>query len=459
MLNDEQLEIVSKALMPLFDELEVTVIADIARRVRKTMTYTRTAELMAMEMRRLGYSPNRIRAEALKVLKATPEYVKEVEENTLEYKKEVKKLIADIVEKARLEGDEIVANSGEMSWIDDMRVWESGGIKLTDDSFLPQLVKAIQKQVGDGILNLSQSTGFRGIYGFESIEKMYARTLNNAVMEISAGNFSADVSVRKAIRELSQSGLRSIDYESGRSIQLDNAVKLAVRTGCAQLSGKMTDENITRTKQNLVQVSSHWGARNKGEGVANHKEWQGKVYYIEKEHDLSNEAKRIGQESITDLWEGTGYSVDGKHPNNPLGLYGYNCRHRLYPFFEGISEPIKFPPEPDPKKVDGRELDYYAQTQKMRQMERKVRNLKREREALRLYGAKQEEIFEMNQKIETATDQYKEFCSQIGKKPSAPNLRYEVGTSDLHKTKAYKDYLKAKEEGLRNSEAPSTLKE
>jgi hypothetical protein len=95
----------------------------------------------------------------------------------------------------------------------------------------------------------------------------------------------------------------------------------------------------------------------------------------------------------------------------------------------------------------------------MRQMERKVRNLKREREALRMYGAKHEEIFEMNQKIESATDQYKEFCSQIGKKPSTSNLRYEVGTSDLHKTKAYKDYLKAKDEGLRNSETPSTLKE
>lgn len=426
--------------MPLFDDLETAVIADIARRVRKTMTYTRTAELMAMDMRKLGYSPNKIRTEVAKLLRESPEYIKAVEQNTIDYKKEVKDIIADIVAKAKEEGNDIVANSGDMAWIDDMRVWESNGVPITDDSFLPMLVRGIQKQVGDEILNLSKTTGFKGLYGFESIENMYRRELNSAVMQISSGTFSADAVVRKVIHELAQSGLRSIDYGSGRSLQLDSAVKLAVRTGCAQLSAKITDENIQRTEQNLVQVSSHWGARNKGVGIMNHEEWQGKVYYIKNEHDLTEEAQRIGQTSIDDLWEKTGYSVDGEHENNPLGLYGYNCRHRLYPFFEGVSEPIKFPQEPTPKEVDGKTYDYYAQTQRMRLLERRVRALKREKEALKLYGADKEELYRMDQKISNATDEYKEFCKAVGMKPSAPNLRYEVGSADLHKTKAYKDY-------------------
>lgn len=430
--------------MPLFDDLETTVIADIARRVRKTMTYTRTAELMAMEMRKLGYAPNKIRTEVSKLLNASPEYLKDVERNTIEYKKDIKELIADIVAQAKEEGDEIVANSGTMSWIDDMRVWESASIPLTDDSFLPILVKSIQKQVGDEILNLSKTTGFKGVYGFESVENMYRRTLNSAVMQISSGTFDADTVIRKSIHELAQSGLRSIDYESGRSIQLDSAVKLAVRTGCAQLSGKMTDENILRTEQNLVQVSEHWGARNKGEGVENHEKWQGKVYYIRDEHDLAEEAKRISQESIDDLWEKTGYSVDGAHINNPLGLYGYNCRHRLYPFFEGVSQPLKFAQEPPPKDIDGKTYDYYAMTQKMRQLERKIRNLKREKEALKLYGADKDELNKVDVKIKEAEANYKDFCKKADVKPSPRNTRYEVGTSDLHKTQAYKEYISAK---------------
>ena len=78
MLTDEQLEIISEALQPLFQNLEHEVIVDIARRIKKTMTYTRTAELQAMEMHRLGFSPARIRKEAMKLLRADAAYRKAV---------------------------------------------------------------------------------------------------------------------------------------------------------------------------------------------------------------------------------------------------------------------------------------------------------------------------------------------------------------------------------------------
>ena len=68
MLSDEQLEIISEALQPLFQYLEHEVIADIARRIKKTLTYSRTAELQALSMKALGYSPARIRKEAMKLV-------------------------------------------------------------------------------------------------------------------------------------------------------------------------------------------------------------------------------------------------------------------------------------------------------------------------------------------------------------------------------------------------------
>ena len=399
---------------------------------------------MAMEMKKLGYSPNKIRTEVLKTLKATPEYAKEVEKNTLEYKKAVDKIIKDTVARAKEEGNQLVANSGNMSWVNDMSVWESNGVPLTDNTFLPVLVKAIQAQISDGIMNLTKTTGFKGMFGYESVRNMYNRVLNDAVLKVTTGTFSRDTAIRDAIHEMAQSGLRTIDYENGRSVQLDSAVRLCVRTGCAQLSAKITDENIKASGQNLVQVSSHWGARNRGTGIENHEEWQGKVYYIEPQHDYVEEAKRIHQDSIEDLWEKTGYSVDGAHENNPLGLYGYNCRHRLYPFYEGVSEPLVFPPEPSPVVVDGKELDWYAQSQKMRQMEWKIRNLKREKEALKKFGADKESIAKVDVKISEASRKYNQFCKDIDQRPRTENVRYEVGSTDLHKTQAYKDYVSVK---------------
>ena len=46
------------------------MIADIARRVKKTKRFTETAELMAQAMKETGMAPDRIRAEVMKLLRA-----------------------------------------------------------------------------------------------------------------------------------------------------------------------------------------------------------------------------------------------------------------------------------------------------------------------------------------------------------------------------------------------------
>lgn len=455
MLSDEQLEIISEALQPLFQYLEQEVIVDIARRIRKTLTYTRTAELQALSMKALGYSPARIRKEAMKLLNADPEFRKQVAKNTLEYKREVRNIINEIVKEAALAGDEIVAGAGDMAWISDLSVWKDAGKTLTDHSYLPQLVKAFSDQTAGELKNLTQTAGFKTMSGYESIKNVYRNELDKAVIKICSGTFSQDKVLRDTVHDLAQSGLRSIDFDSGRSMQLDTAARVAIRTGCHQLAGKVSDKNIQQTGENLVYVSKHRGARNTGTGHANHEQWQGKVYYIKPGQDYRKEAERIGQDYITDLWYATGYSVDGAHENDSLGLDGYNCRHNRHPWFEGVST---FPanhsePDPEPVTVNGRTYDFYAMTQKMRAMERSVRALKREKEALEALGM---DTTEIKAKIKRKTAEYKEFCRACGVPQKSTRLRYECGTSDLKKTKAWKDYeeCRAAEEKVVADTAP-----
>ena len=182
------------------------VIVDIARRINKTMTYTRTAELMAMDMQKLGYSPAKIRSEALKLLNADEDYKKEVEKNTLEYKKEVKKLIDSIVKKAAEAGNDLMANAGNMSWIDDMSIWESAGKKLVEGSFLNQLIDAFGKQTADQMKNLTNTTGFKSMHGYESIQNAYRHELDKAVIKLCSGSFSQEKVLNDTIHDLAQSG-------------------------------------------------------------------------------------------------------------------------------------------------------------------------------------------------------------------------------------------------------------
>ena len=391
MLSEEQLEIISEAIQPLFEYLEHEVIVDIARRIAKTLTYSRTAELQAISMSKMGYSPARIRKEAMKILNADPDFRKAVAKNTLEYKREIRKTINEITKEAYKANNEIVAGAGNMSWIDDLSVWKDAGKKL-DNSYLKRLTDAFADQTAGELKNMTQTTGFKTMSGYEAVENAYRRELDKAVIKVCSGTFSQDKVIRDVVHDLAQSGLRSIDYSSGYSMQLDTAARLAIRTGCHQLAGKVQDRNIEQTGENLVYVSKHWGARNTGVGHANHEQWQGRVYYIKDGTDYREEAKRIGQDYITDLWRATGYSVDGAHENDPAGLYGYNCRHNHYVWFEGASSLPKEQPQPGPVTINGKTYDYYAMTQKMRSMERNIRALKREKEALTALGYDTTEI-------------------------------------------------------------------
>ena len=438
-LTDEQLEIISDALLPLFQYLESQLIIDVAKRIRDTMKYTRTSEIMAGSMQRLGYSPAKIRSEAMKLLRANATYRKEVAKNTLEHKKVVKKLLREIVKEALKKNNTIMADVGDLSYFDDLRIWKEGGKELTDSSFLPQLVEAMQKQTADAIKNLTQTTGFKMISGFEAMENLYQKELDKAMIKICTGTFSKEQVIYDVVHGLADSGLRTIDFASGRSMQLDTAVKLAIRTGSHQLMSKITDANIMQSGENLVYVSKHWGARNTGIGHANHQQWQGKVYFVKEGQDYSEEAERIGQDRITSLWYATGYSVDGEKPNDPLGLHGYNCRHKHYVWFEGISVYSEEEPEPKPVTIKGKTYDYYALSQKQRSMERSVRALKREREALQALNMDTKDI---TRKIRRKMSEYEEFCKNVKIKADINRMRYEPGTSDLKKTKAWNNMQK-----------------
>lgn len=456
MLSEEQIEVIADALVPLFNYLEREVIIDIAERIQKTMAYTRTAELKAISMRELGYSPARIRKECMRLLNSDEKYRKAVARNTLEHKREVRNLLNEIMREAYRESGTIINDSADTSYMNDLAIWRAAGKELKDDSYLKQLVKAFYEQTKGELKNLSGTTGFKSVNGYEPIERAYQKELDKALIKICTGTFSKEEVIRDTIHNLACSGLRTVKFESGYSMQIDTAVRNAVRTSIHQMQGKMMDENIRQTGEEYVYVSKHLGARNKGTGHANHEEWQGKVYAITA-GDYTEEAKRIGYSKIEDLYDATGYSADGSRANDPLGLYGYNCRHSHRVWFAGISDLTDFKedPEPAPVTIGGKTYDYYAVTQKMRSMERGIRALKKERDALKAMDIDTKDI---DYKISRRTEEYKDFCKAAKVKEKTERLRYECSKENLCRSKAWKD-MEDMQEKVTNTEKHDTLKE
>ena len=78
--------------------------------------------------------------------------------------------------------------------------------------------------------------------------------------------------LRRVVTQLTNSGLRQIDYSSGRANRVDVAARRAVMTGVAKLTHKITEYHMEQLGCEYVEVSWHAGAR------PSHSVWQGKVY-------------------------------------------------------------------------------------------------------------------------------------------------------------------------------------
>lgn len=93
------------------------------------------------------------------------------------------------------------------------------------------------------------------------------------MLDIASGAFDYNTVLMRTVKQLTNSGLRSVDYATGWSNRVDVAARRAVMTGMSQLTAKVNEDNMTALDTEYVEVSWHSGAR------PSHQEWQGKIYH------------------------------------------------------------------------------------------------------------------------------------------------------------------------------------
>lgn len=145
-------------------------------------------------------------------------------------------------------------------------------------------IYAIYQQTKGELRNITRSMGFmvRNGRGWTRLPpaESYQWALDQAVMEIESGAISYNQAIRRAVKQLADSGLRRVDYASGHHDHIDVAARRAVMTGVNQLNQKYREQSLDYLETDLVEVTAHLGARNIDgpNGWENHAKWQGKVY-------------------------------------------------------------------------------------------------------------------------------------------------------------------------------------
>lgn len=223
----------------------------------------------------------------------------------------------------------------------------------------------------------------------ESAKQSYMDVLNNTYIEVSSGVYDYNTSIRRGLQRMAARGISGATYSRGGTIvrySLEGTVRRDTLTAVNQLANKVAYESVKELGAEYVEISSHLGARvHPTNKIANHAGWQGKVFKV------------MGSDKYPNLKESTGY------PDDIQGLGGVNCRHRMFPFFPNISTP-------NPIQYDEKENKrVYELTQKQRAMERKIRQLKKQK-AVATACNDNESLKDINAKIKAKSSEIEAFC-------------------------------------------------
>lgn len=350
--------------------LEMSIMDDIVRRIRKAGTITDSADWQIQRLIILGNSTQDIKDLIRRAVGGNEE--------------EVRRLYAEVIER---------------EYTRDRSLYEQIGkefIPYEQNPELQQITGALVQQSSEELYNITKSTGFmldngRGGKVFTPLADVYNSYLDDAITGMANGAYDYNTLVRRMVSQMTASGLRTVDYASGWHNRVDVAARRALLTGFGQLTSHITDLNAQRLGTNYFEVTWHAAAR------PEHAAWQGRVYTKE--------------ELTTKCGLGTG-----------PGLKGWNCGHDYYPFIPGVSERMytdewleeQNARENTPVEWKGKTYTAYEARQKQRSMETSLRAQRERVQLLRAGDADKENITLAQCKYQALLNDYKSFSKFMG---------------------------------------------
>jgi hypothetical protein len=365
-----------------FLDLEQMILEDIVRRIKKAGKITSTADWQINRLQIIGYSSEDIEKMIKTALNLSYPEVFELYDKVIDWEYVRNK---DIYEQINAEY-----------------------IPYEDNEELQQLADGFIQQSNDELRDITKSMGFYVDYGggrlvMTLLSDIYQGYLDKAITGVVYGAFDYNTMIRKVVTQLTNSGLRSIDYASGWHSRVDVAARRAVMTGVSQLTGKITEMNAEKLGTEHFEIAWHAGAR------PSHAVWQGKVWSKE--------------QLVTVCGLGT-----------VTGLLGANCYHEYYPFVKGVSErnwsdswlAEQNRKESIPKTFNGKEYTLYEARQQQRKMETAMRAQREKAVLLKQGGADPDDVMLAKAKYQGQLGEYTRFCKKMGLQQERERIYYDM---------------------------------
>lgn len=371
MFTPTEIEALPSAMEQLYRSLQLNIMSDLTERLKANgEEITSAADWQINRLYELGVSKDEIDSLIQSTLDVSDD--------------EIDRIYDEVVKSGYARNEELYADKGKEY------------IPYAENKQLQQLVKAVKNQTKSEYRNITGSLGFAvrnadNTLSFTPLADFYQRTLDNGLMQIASGAVDYNTVLKRAVKTMTDSGLRTVDYADGWSNRVDVAARRALMTGFNQVVAKVNEDNAEQLGTEYFEVSYHRGAR------PTHQVWQGRVY------------SKKELETVCGLGTVT-------------GLCGANCYHSYSPFIKGIDTPTYSEEELDrmneeentPKEYNGRQYTAYEAQQRQRQLETAMRADRQKIELLTQGGADYDTITGAKVRYFQRQDEYVKFSKSMG---------------------------------------------
>ena len=243
---------------------------------------------------------------------------------------------------------------------------------------------------------------------FVGLKETYDRILDTAVLNVGTGVDTFDNAMSKIMKDIGGSGLKTVDYASGRSIRLDSAVRMHLKGALRTLHNEVQKQVGEEFDFDGYEISVH------SNPAVDHEKTQGRQFSIEEYEKLNNglEAKD---------YKGNTYTLDHDHKNGFRPISTMNCYHYVFSIVLGVNKP-EYSEEQLQKIIDdndkgaiidGKHYTNYEITQLQRSLERKIRKQK-DIQILAKESGNKELVKESQDRITQLTNKYREISKISG---------------------------------------------
>ena len=248
----------------------------------------------------------------------------------------------------------------------------------------------------------------QGNIKFVGLKETYDRIIDTAVLNVGTGVDTFDNAMSKIMKDVGGSGLKTVDYASGRSIRLDSAARMHLKGALRTLHNEIQKQVGEEFDFDGYEISVH------SNPAVDHEKTQGRQFSIEEYEKLNNglEAKD---------YTGKTFTLDHDHKNGFRPISTMNCYHYVFSIVLGVNKP-EYSEEQLQKIIDdndkgaiidGKHYTNYEITQLQRSFERKIRKQK-DIQILAKASGNKELVKESQDRITQLTNKYKEISKISG---------------------------------------------